>query len=502
MPDNIDNILKQMPSSPLPINERIFYLKKLKNILKQNREKIYEAMLKDLQKSFYETELSELNPVFQELNLYLKNIKKWAKRHKVKASLGTFPSKSFVEYQAYGKVLIFVPWNYPINLSLIPLIDAIGAGNRCIIKLSPQSKKIKQILNELIGQVFPQDIVHVFTADDQESEQLLKHYFDLIFFTGSTKIGKKIYAKAAEKLIPCILELGGKSPVIFDNSLFEEWEKEIKITSAKQNVEFNLRNLYNDYSSLQLLSKINLVNTKLNKACRRIIWAKLLNCGQTCVAPDYIWVPQKYRDLLIYLLRKEYRSYLENVGSENIAALINKERYLKFKDEQNKLVQQYNQNKKWPDLKIINDEDNLKLDLLISPASFDDNIMQEEIFGPILPIIAYENEIDIYDKLQSYAKPLAVYIFSSSKSWSDNILSELSFGTAAVNDCVIQIANHNYAFGGTGESGLGSYHGYKGFQSFSREKRILFKKYGFDLPFRFRNNKIYLNILKFISNFI
>ena len=428
---------------------RIKQLKALKKALLQYDEKIIEALHDDLNKSSFEAVMTETGIVQEEINYYIKNLKKLARPKKVKVPLTLMPGKSEIYSEPYGVVLIISPWNYPVQLTLYPLIAAIAAGNCAVVKLSEFSENTSRVLAHLINETFPSEYVRAVRGDAVTGAALLLERYDYIFFTGNQNVGKIVMKSASANLTPVTLELGGKSPCIVD------YTADIKDTAKK------------------------------------IIWAKSLNAGQTCVAPDYILCHSRVKKELISALIAESSMIFGAHSSEHedFPKIISKkhfERALKLMDA-SKIV-----------FGGVVDIPALKIDLTIMDnVTFNDKVMQEEIFAPILPIIEYTNIDDVIDDLKYKDKPLALYLFTNDKKMEEKVINNISFGSGAVNDALIHITNHNAPFGGVGASGMGAYHGKYSFDTFSHQKHI-YKKYSFfDNKLRFFPKKDKEKIIRF-----
>lgn len=422
----------------LSIETRILYLEKLKNEIKKNEKRIEDALAKDLGKSRLEGYMCEVGLALSELNFMLKHIRTYAKEKNVITPLSQFAARSYKKPGPYGVTLIMSPWNYPFLLTIDPIIDSIAAGNTAVVKPSAYSPATSQIMKEIIEQVFPEEYVTIILGGREENNFLLEEKFDYIFFTGSKAVGKLVLEKAARYLTPVTLELGGKSPCIVDSS------------------------------------------AKLKLAARRIVFGKYLNCGQTCVAPDYILCHQSVKKEFIAYLKEEIkRQYGEEpLKNESYGKIVNKKHFERVAGliEQKKVVIGGNV-----------DEDLLKIEpTILEDIIFEDAVMKEEIFGPILPIITYERIEEVIDIVNTNEKPLALYIFSENKALNKKITSECIFGGGCINDVVIHLATSYMGFGGVGESGMGSYHGKTGFDTFSHDKSIVDKKTFIDLSMRYQ----------------
>ena len=422
---------------PIPVSLRMQKLQVLKKCILQYKKQIYAALQKDLNKSEFETLASELGVVMSELNLHIKNIRSWSKPEKVLPSLLNFPSKARIYKQAYGNVLIITPWNYPFNLSMIPLISAIAAGNTVVLKPSEYAPHTAQLLTRIISEVFPPEYVQVIQGDAKVAQALLKEKWNYIFFTGSPAVGKYVYKAAAENMTPVTLELGGKSPVVIDET-----------------ANFPL-------------------------AAKRIVWGKFLNAGQTCIAPDYVLLPKAKLEFFTDLLRKEIRlAYGDNpLASQELPSIINQanfDRLLRLFQSQERLVGG------------TYDVQTLKIapTLVINP-SLDSELMQYEIFGPILPLITYADRAEMEQVLQIHPHPLAFYVFSKDALFQDEMIARYSFGGGVINDVVVHFINHRLPFGGVGGSGTGAYHGRYGFDTFTHQKSVVKRALWLDIPIRY-----------------
>ncbi|VEU75264.1 NAD-dependent aldehyde dehydrogenase domain-containing protein [Mycoplasmopsis maculosa] len=415
----------------IDIKERIKYLKLLKKWITNNRERIYKSLFSDLNKSNLESEISEISPVIHEINLYLKNIKKWAKRKRVKKPIHYIGSNFYKQAFPYGKALLITPWNYPINISLISFINAFGAGNEVLLKPSKFSVNSSSLLKEIANEVFENNYLKVFLGEKEISIKLLEEKIDIIFFTGNSAVGKNIYKKAAEKMIPCILELGGKSPVIVDES------------------------------------------ANIEKTAKRIIFGKMLNAGQTCVAPDYVYVHKSIKRKLVSALNLQYKNIygLNSLNNRYLPKIISENHFDRIK--------KFNL--------PINYNENRQIEFYIHESNLKDKIMQEEIFAPILPILEFNNLNEVIDNINNnYKSPLALYIFSKNNKNIEQIINNIQSGGVGINDTILQIANNNLGFGGVGNSGIGRYHGKDGFESFSQIRNIVKTNNKWDLNIRYK----------------
>lgn len=432
---------------------RLSLLKALKNEIISKENAIYEALNKDFKKSEFESFISEYGIVISELNLAIKNLKKWSKPQRFKSSLLTFPSKDYVYSEPYGTVLIIAPWNYPFLLAMDPIIMAITAGNTIVVKPSEHTTNTSKLISTIIKNVFPETIAISIEGGVDVSTELLDQKWDYIFFTGSVTVGKIIAKSAAKNLTPVTLELGGKSPCIIDDSI-----------------------------NIKLMAK-------------RICWGKFLNGGQTCIAPDYVLIHNNIKEKFIKSLKNEIiRSYGESPeNSEDFPRIINKKNTKRLVEMLNNTNIVYGG--------IINENKNYISPTLIDNPSLDSLIMSEEIFGPILPILTYKNEGDIDNIISSYEKPLAFYVFSKNKHFTEKMISTYSFGGGVINDTLIHFGNSKLPFGGVGASGMGFYHGKHGFDTFSHKKSIIKRGNWIDPSIRYAPYRGKLNLLKKVFNF-
>ena len=422
----------------LPVKFRIQALKKLYSAIKANELKIEEALHEDLGKSYVEGFMCEVGLVLTEITYMLKHVRKFARDRKVSTPLTNFPGNSFVRSTPHGTVLIMSPWNYPFLLTIDPLVDAIAAGNTCVVKPSAYSPATTKVILELLAETFEPEFVATVNGGRAENTCLLEQKFDYIFFTGSQAVGKEVLRKAAEHLTPVTLELGGKSPCIIEKT------------------------------------------AKLKLAAKRIVWGKFLNSSQTCVAPDYILCHSSVKEELINNLQSEITAQFGEKPLENPAycKIINQKHFERVAGliDQNKVV-----------IGGKSDPATLKIEpTVMDNCSWDDEAMGQEIFGPILPIITYEDVSEIYETLQSRLKPLAFYFFTENRKLAKQVMSRLNFGGGCVNDVVIHLATNNMGFGGAGESGMGAYHGKVGLDTFSHQKSIVNRHTWMDVFLRYQ----------------
>ena len=433
----------------IPVKFRIEQLKKLYATVKKYQNEINDALKEDLGKSHFEGFMCESGLVLSEISYMIRHTKKFAKKKTVTTPLTNFASHSYKISVPYGNTLIMSPWNYPFLLTIDPLADAISAGNTAIVKPSAYSPGTSKIIEKIITECFSPEYVAVVMGGRSENTALLEQKFDFVFFTGSQAVGKEVLRKTAEHLTPAVLELGGKSPCIVDKS----------------------------------------ANIKLS--AKRIVFGKYLNCGQTCVAPDYILCEKSVKDEFIKEVAKQIRlQYGENpLENENYGKIINEKHF-------SRLCSLIDKNKV-----VVGGDVNDKT-YQISPTVMDnvlesDAVMGEEIFGPIMPILAFDDFDKLIDELKNKDKPLALYLFSSNKKHIDRVTKELSYGGGCINDVVVHLATSEMGFGGVGESGMGSYHGKDGFEAFSHYKSVMDKKTWIDLPMRYQpyKSKLYEKLL-------
>jgi len=409
---------------------------RLKDAIVRHDSEIRDALRKDLNKSSFETYATETGLVLNELGNQIRNLSKWARPKTVWTPLFAMPSRSIINPEPVGQVFIISPWNFPFQLTLIPIIGAVAAGNVVIVRQSRYSPNTGSIIKEILDESFSGDHVTIIDCDIETVESAIKLRWDLIFFTGSTFVGKKIYAEAAHNLTPVILELGGKNPVIVDE------------------------------------------DAKIPLAAKRIIWGKLINAGQSCVAPDFLLVDGKIKDRLLSAMKEEiirmygdhptenpdYPKIISDKAFERIAALINSCKIL------------YGG-------KCNNEKQSIEPTL--TKSSLTDPIMLEEIFGPVLPVIEYNDLDSVIQYLNSIEKPLAIYYFSENRKKQRKIILETTSGACLINDVVIHFANKNLPFGGVGNSGIGRYHGKESFRAFSNIKAVMKTCTLIDIPMKY-----------------
>ena len=425
----------------LSVDFRVEMLKKLYETIKEYKDKIAKALHEDLGKSEFESFMCETGMVLTEITYMIKNAGKLSAKRKVSTPIVQFPSVSYQKSVPYGNVLIMSPWNYPFLLSMDPLVDAIAAGNTVILKPSAYSPATSALVEEIVAKVFPSEYVAVIMGGRAENQSLLEKKFDMVFFTGSQNVGKEVLRHAAEHLTPVVLELGGKSPCIVDDS------------------------------------------ANIALAAKRIVFGKFLNCGQTCVAPDYILCDKSVKYTLIGAIQKQLREQygVLPIENPNYGKMINEKHYERVA----KLI-----DRKKVAFGGYGNRETLRIaPTVMENVTFDDPIMQEEIFGPVLPILTYESFDEVFDILADKPKPLALYLFSENEEHIEAVNERLAYGGGCINDTVIHLATSEMGFGGVGESGMGSYHGKAGFDAFSHIKSIVEKKTWLDLPMRYQPSK-------------
>lgn len=429
-----------LTGTPMHVPYRRQALENLRNWLRANEQRVLDALQQDLGKAPFEGYATELGIVYDEIRICLKYLDKWTRPKRVASPLAHFRSTSKVYPSPLGVVLVLSPWNYPLQLALVPMVDAIAAGNCVGLKPSRTSKATSALLIEMIAEVFPPEYVCGFPGSGEMNDWLLEVRWDQIFFTGSPNVGHTIMAAAAKFLTPVVLELGGKSPCIVDET------------------------------------------ANLKRAAQRIAWGKGINCGQTCVAPDYFLVHENVVDEFIPLLDAAFHQYY---GSEILKCdewphMITRRHF----DRVMGLIENRN-----PNARVAfgghSDPETLRIEpTCLTGVTLDDPVMGEEIFGPVIPVITYRSLDQAFEIVRHFEKPLACYIFSDDKEVQHRVLTTLPFGGATVNDVVIHLANNHMGFGGVGNSGMGAYHGKVGFDCFTHYKSTLKKGTWLELPVR------------------
>ena len=422
----------------LPVSVRITALRGLYTAIVKYENEIHDALKKDLGKSGFESYMCETGLVLEEISYMLKHIRRFAGEKRVRTPLAQFHSRSFKKPSPYGVTLIMSPWNYPFMLTLSPLVDALAAGNTAVVKPSAYSPNTSEILRKILSQCFDPQYVAVVTGGRAENTCLLREHFDYIFFTGSQTVGKEVMRNAAEYLTPVTLELGGKSPCIVDQT------------------------------------------ADIRLAARRIVFGKYLNCGQTCVAPDYIYCHRSVKDSLVKEIQRQIQLQYgeEPLHNPDYGKIINKKHFDRILGliEEKKIVHGGN-----------SDRDTLRIEpTVLDNVTFADPVMQEEIFGPLMPVLVFDSLDEAITGINAMPHPLALYFFTSDKAAAKDVTSRCGFGGGCINDTIIHLATTEMGFGGFGESGMGAYHGKTGFDTFSHYKSIVDKKTWIDLPMRYQ----------------
>ena len=417
---------------------RIQALRKLRAWILKNQAEIEEALKKDLGKSRTESDMCEIGMVLEEIRFMLAHIHKWMAAKTVPSPLALFPARSFIKPSPRGVVLIMSPWNYPFLLTVGPLVDALAAGNTAVLKPSAYSPDTAKLISRMVRECFSLRQAAVILGGRKENQALLQEHFDFIFFTGSQQVGRLVMESAARFLTPVVLELGGKSPCLVEKS------------------------------------------ADLKLAARRIVFGKLLNCGQTCVAPDFIYCDRRIKDRLLKEILEQIRIQYgdEPMKNPNYGRIVNEKHFDRLAGliEEKKMV-----------FGGAKDRASLRMEpVVLDGVTFSDRIMQEEIFGPILPVLTYESLEGAIANLQAMPHPLAFYVFSADRKLAERIMDRLGFGGGCINDTVMHLATSEMGFGGFGESGMGSYHGKAGFDAFTHYKSILDRKPWPDVPLRYQ----------------
>ena len=420
-----------------PVKTRIENLKKLKAAVLAHEDEINKALQSDLGKSSFESYMCETGLLLDEISHMIRNLPDYAEEIEAATHLSNFPGRSYTKPVPYGVVLIMSPWNYPVLLSLEPLVDALAAGNTAIIKTSAYAPASSEVVVQIIKECFDPSYVAVVTGGREENAALLSQKFDYIFFTGSVSVGRLVMEKAATHLTPATLELGGKSPCIVER------------------------------------------DAKLSLAAKRLVFGKFLNSGQTCVAPDYCFVHEAVKDEFIGYLEKWIDKMIgkQPFSNPDYPKMINEKHY----DRVLGLIKGEN---------VVTGGCGKRETLQIAPTVLKDvapdaPVMQEEIFGPVLPVLTYRDISEVERFVADRPKPLALYLFTGSRETADRITENLSFGGGCINDTIIHLATSQMGFGGVGASGMGSYHGKKSFETFSHAKSIVNKSTWMDLPIRY-----------------
>ena len=417
---------------------RIDMLQRLYFEVSQREKDIADALNADLGKSPRESYMCETGLILSEITYMIRHLPKFASAKRVHTPLAQFPAVSYEKPCPYGTVLIMSPWNYPLLLTLEPLVDALAAGNTAVVKPSAYAPASSEVIKSIIENCFSKKYVACVTGGRKENQALLDKKFDMIFFTGSGNVGREVLRKCAGNLTPVVLELGGKSPCIVDST------------------------------------------ANLSLAAKRIVFGKFLNCGQTCVAPDYIFCDRKIQNKLIGAIKRQIRKQFgkDPISNPDYGKIINRKHY-------DRILGLIDPNKVVGELKT--DEKALKIaPTVMRDVTFKDRIMSEEIFGPVLPVIAFDDIGEIFEPILARPKPLALYIFSRDRDNIRRIRDNISYGGGCVNDTIIHLATSEMGFGGVGDSGQGAYHGRAGFEAFSHKKSIVEKSLRIDLPMRYQ----------------
>ncbi|NMC39400.1 MAG: aldehyde dehydrogenase family protein [Bacteroidales bacterium] len=420
----------------LDINYRLENLRKLRSLILSHEDELRDALHKDFHKPCFEVLGTESRFTVVEISMMIRNLKKWSGRQRVRTSITNFPARSYILPQPYGQVLIISPWNYPFQLSMIPLMGALAAGNCVVLKVSQKVPSTLEVISKIISH-FPKELIVFVKGEHSLSDYLLDFPFDYIFFTGSPAVGKKVMTKAAVNLTPVTLELGGKNPCVVA------------------------------------------ADAKLSFAAKRIASGKFLNAGQTCIAPDYLLIDSKVKDHFLELLVKEIKSFYGDDPSlsSDYCRMINAGKTLRMESflKSGNIIAGG----------ITNPDNCFVSPTIITGINQEDPVMQEEIFGPVLPVISFNDFSEVYSVINRNPKSLAAYIFTTNKKLARDFLSKTQSGSAAVNDTVMQVASPNLPFGGIGPSGMGRYHGRKSFETFSNMRSVMEKSNLIDLPVRY-----------------
>lgn len=445
--DHIGNLMENQRTffqsgETLDYSYRLEQLKSLKNMLKKYEHEIYQALKQDLNKSANETLTTELGFLYTEIDVAVKQLKNWMEPEKADAPITHKGTKNYIYKEPYGVSLVIAPWNYPLQLAIAPAIGAIAAGNTVILKPSEFTQATSELLAEMIGDTFNNACFSVVEGAKEVSQQLLEQQFDYIFFTGSSAVGKIVMQQASKHLTPVTLELGGKSPAIVDK------------------------------------------DANIDLAAKRIAWGKFTNAGQTCVAPDYLYIHEKVKPKFVKSMKKYMKKFYSKSPLEN--------------KDYNRIVHDnhFNRLKNFLfDGEVIyggnTNEDKLSIEpTIIDNITWDDPIMQEEIFGPLLPIMTFKDLDGVISKLKNLDKPLALYLFSEDEKAQKNVIENVSFGGGCINDTLYHLANPYLPFGGVGSSGMGAYHGKYSFDTFSHSKSIMKQTTKFDIPLRYPGSKV------------
>lgn len=421
----------------LSISERVNSLKKLKRAILSYEDKITKALYEDLHKGQFEAYETEIGVTLHELSHMIRKLPRYAKTKRPATPLTHFPSTSRIYNDPYGVVLIVAPWNYPFHLAIMPLIGAIAGGNCVVLKTSASAAATSAVIKEMLSSVFSEEYIAVVEGNEEGSRELPDEKFDLIFFTGSVNVGRQVMERASKNLTPVVLELGGKSPCIVDETA------DLAVTA------------------------------------KRIIWGKSINAGQTCVAPDYVLVHSSVKEELIKEMKKIIPLLLgeDTLNNKDMPSIVNQQHFERL----TKLIETG---------EVVfgggNDPENRRIEItLIDNVTWDCPVMQEELFGPILPILTYDNREKMLQFMAQREKPLALYLFTQSKEMENIVTTRLSYGGGCINDTIMHVANNNIPFGGVGNSGMGNYHGKRSFEIFTHTKGVVKRAKRLDIPLRY-----------------
>ncbi len=434
----------------LPVEFRLEQLKKLRDLIVEHEDELHEAIYNDFGKSKHDNQLTEIFPLYEELEIAIKNVRKWVKHRKVKTNLLNQPAKSYLVPEPLGVSLVIGAWNFPYNLSLVPVVGSMVAGNTTILKPSELPAETSRMMARLINENFDREYLHVVEGAIPETTALLNQRFDKIFFTGSPQVGKIVNRAAAPHLTNVTLELGGKNPAMFTK------------------------------------------DANINIGVKRMVWAKFLNSGQLCLAPDYVLVHQSIKQQVLDKIVEEIEKNNFSVENHNFVRIINERNF-------DRVASLIDPDKVYYGGKMNRGQRVIEPTVL-TDVSLDDAVMQDEIFGPIIPVVAYETIDEAFNIIRSFEKPLAGYIFSNDHQSKERFLTEIPFGSGGINEAVMQVNNSNLPFGGVGNSGMGRYHGKYSFECFSHFKAILDKSNIFesDLKYYGHSDK-QMNLIKKLS---
>lgn len=422
----------------LSLISRVEALKALEQAICNHEDDLYRAFQIDLSKNKAEAYMAEISVVLSECKMIRKNLRRWARPKSVRKTLSTWPSQSKIYMEPYGVVLVLAPWNYPVLLSISPLVGAIAAGNCAVLKCSKSSPNCAAVIKNIVEEALPPELAYCVDAD-LSYDEVLNQSYQYMFFTGSPRVGRQIMERAAKDLIPVSLELGGKSPCVV------------------------------------------LEDANLKMAAKRIVWGKLLNAGQTCITVDYILVAKAVKDKLISYMKEEVQNtYADSINSPDYPRIISNhhyERLCNLIDAESQVQTVIGGERNPQERKIA--------PVILPDTTFDNEVMKEEIFGPIIPVIEFDNIDDIIEKINDRPHPLACYVFTENKRVAQHFIQRIPFGGGCINDTIMHIANHHMPFGGVGNSGMGGYHGYHSFETFSHKKSIVTSSTRIDIPLRY-----------------